>query len=248
MQEVQLEILPQPDDTTCGPTCLQAVYRYWGDGITLSQVIEETPQLAGGGTLASLMGCHALARGYQARIYTFNLNVFDPTWFKPGAGPIEQKVLAQMEVKDNPKLHTASRGYLDFLRAGGEIRMEDLTRSLIRGYLNRSIPLLAGLSSTYLYRNAREFGPKCDADDVRGVPAGHFVVLCGYDRVEKEVLVADPYLPNPLAPKYNYYIVGVDRVVCAVLLGTYTYDANLLIIQPGGRRKGHGGGNPDRRQ
>ena len=73
-------------------------------------------------------------------------------------------------------------------------------------------------------------------------------MLCGYDRVEKEVLVADPYLPNPLAPKNHYYIVGVDRVVCAVLLGTYTYDANLLIIQPGGRRKGHGGGNPDRRQ
>jgi len=247
MQEVQLEILPQPDDTTCGPTCLQAVYRYWGDEILLSRVIDETPQLAEGGTFASLLGCHALTRGYRARIYTFNLNVFDPTWFRPGAGPIEDKLQAQMQVKDNPKLHLASRSYLEFLRAGGEIRMEDLTRSLIRGYLNRSIPLLAGLSSTYLYRNAREFGPKGDSDDVRGQPAGHFVVLCGYDRVEKEVLVADPYLPNPLAPKNNYYIVGVDRVVCAVLLGTYTYDANLLIIQPGGRRKGHGGGNPDRR-
>ena len=23
-------MLAQPDDTTCGPTCLQAVYRYWG--------------------------------------------------------------------------------------------------------------------------------------------------------------------------------------------------------------------------
>src|SRR5437762_675447 len=26
-----VETLPQPDETTCGPTCLHAVYRYWGD-------------------------------------------------------------------------------------------------------------------------------------------------------------------------------------------------------------------------
>lgn len=26
-----LPILPQPDDVTCGPTCLQAVYGYWFD-------------------------------------------------------------------------------------------------------------------------------------------------------------------------------------------------------------------------
>ena len=25
--------LPQPDETTCGPTCLHAVYRYWGETV-----------------------------------------------------------------------------------------------------------------------------------------------------------------------------------------------------------------------
>jgi hypothetical protein len=245
MNDVQLEIQPQPDDLTCGPTCLHAVYRYWGDDVSLSQVIDETPKLSEGGTLASLLGRHALSRGYQATMYTFNLHAFDPTWFRPGAGSLEQKLLHQLEVKDSPKLHIASRAYIEFLRAGGEIRMEDLTRSLIRGYLNRSIPVLTGLSSTFLYRSAREFGPKGDPDDIRGLTQGHFVVLYGYDRQKKEVLVADPYLPNPLAPKNNYYIVGVDRVLCAILLGTYTYDANMLIIQPGSRRKGHGGGNSD---
>ena len=33
-------------------------------------------------TLAVLLGCHALRRGYEATIYTFNLQVFDPTWFE----------------------------------------------------------------------------------------------------------------------------------------------------------------------
>ena len=26
-----VEILPQPDETTCGPTCLHAVFRYFGE-------------------------------------------------------------------------------------------------------------------------------------------------------------------------------------------------------------------------
>ena len=29
--KLHLDILPQPDDSTCGPTYLHAVYRYWGD-------------------------------------------------------------------------------------------------------------------------------------------------------------------------------------------------------------------------
>ena len=32
---LSLDILPQPDELTCGPTCLQAVYRYYDDNISL---------------------------------------------------------------------------------------------------------------------------------------------------------------------------------------------------------------------
>lgn len=36
-----IEILPQPDDSTCGPTSLHALYSYYGDAVPLAQVIEE---------------------------------------------------------------------------------------------------------------------------------------------------------------------------------------------------------------
>ena len=78
---LQLEILPQPNDTTCGPTCLHAVYRYLGEELPLHQVIAETQALQEGGTLAVMLGCHALRRGFDVAIDTFNLQVFDPTWF-----------------------------------------------------------------------------------------------------------------------------------------------------------------------
>ncbi|GIW80195.1 MAG: hypothetical protein KatS3mg105_2002 [Gemmatales bacterium] len=233
-KELQLEILRQPDNTTCGPTCLHAVYRYFDEPIELAQVIRETPMLSGGGTLGVHLGCHALKRGYRVTIYTFNLTVFDPTWFKEGkisASLLTEKLEAQSAVKPLPKLRRACRAYCKFLRLGGVIRMRDLTGSLLRRYLNRSIPILTGLSSTYLYQCAREYGPDCKSDDIRGFPTGHFVVLCGYDKKRRTVRVADPFLPNP-AGHDHYYEVVMERLVCSILLGVLTYDANLLIIEP----------------
>lgn len=237
----RLDILPQPDDSTCGPTCLHAVYRYYGDHVELSRVIDAIPQLEAGGTLAVLLGCHALRRGYRAVIYTYNLDVFDPTWFAPWHEPAEfrpehrrrlvDRLRDQMVFKRRPKLRAASRAYVEFLQLGGVLCMRDLNGELIRRYLSRSIPVLTGLCATYLYRAPREYGPELKADDIRGNPVGHFVVLCGYDPVRQEVSVADPYLPNPLGEEH-FYDVGLDRLVCAMLLGVLTYDANLLIIEP----------------
>jgi len=53
--ELKLEMLPQPDDTTCGPTCLHAIYRYWNRDISLDQVISEVKPLPNGGTLAVML-------------------------------------------------------------------------------------------------------------------------------------------------------------------------------------------------
>ena len=60
--------------------------------------------------------------------------------------------------------------------SGGTIRMQELNSQLIRGFLKKSIPILTGLSSTYLYFTKREIPENCKPDDVRGCPCGHFVV------------------------------------------------------------------------
>jgi len=244
---LQFEILPQPDDTACGPTCLHAVYAYYGDEVPLESVIRETPRLEEGGTWAVMLGCHALRRGFQATIYTYNLQVFDPTWFVPEPQPLAEKLVAQAAAKESRKLRAATAAYLEFLQLGGVVRMEDLTTGLIRKYLKREIPILTGLSATYLYCNAREFGPNSDSDDVRGLAAGHFVLLCGYDPASRGVLVADPLMPNPLAPRQSY-VLSVDRVLCAILLGILTYDANLLIIEPRKQPERSRRADPDRSQ
>lgn len=226
------DILPQPCDNTCGPTCLHAIYRHYGDEMPLEQVVAEVPFLESGGTLGVLLACHALARGYHARIYTYNLQMFDPTWFRPGVSDLPERLAEQLQRKQgDARLSMATPAYQEFLDRGGELRLEDLTTTLIRKYLKRGMPVLCGLSSTFLYRTARESPPTFDPDDVGGDPAGHFVVLYGYDAETREVQVADPLHTNPMAGRL-FYSVSIDRVICAVLLGIVTYDANLLIIQP----------------
>lgn len=245
--QLHFDILPQPDNTTCGPTCLQAVYQFFGDPLPLTRVIRETEKLEEGGALSVQLACHALRRGYVATIYTWDLHVFDPTWFRSSAPPLRDRLTRQEAAKGGKKLQIATRAYLEFLDGGGRVRMEEFTPRLFRKYLSRSIPILTGLSATYLYHEAREYGPQCVADDVRGFPVGHFVVLCGHDTKRGAVLVADPFLQNPLGPEH-FYEVSVSRAICAILLGAITYDANLLIIEPPSRDKGVSRVGPDRRQ
>lgn len=228
-----LAILPQPNDASCGPTCLQAVYAYYGHALSLDRVIAEVESLESGGTLAVNLARHALRQGFDATIYTYNLEVFDPTWFAEPGIDLAERLAAQAEAKESVKLREATNSYLDFLSQGGVLRYRELTPQLIRWHLNHRRPILTGLSATYLYGCSREAaaGARLVNDDVRGVAQGHFVVLRGYDSDSRSVLVADPLHDNPRFES-PYYQVGVHRVIGAILLGVLTYDANLLILTP----------------
>lgn len=151
-------MLAQPDDTTCGPTCLHAIYRYHGQEVPLAQLIDEVPKLETGGTLGVLLAVDALKRGYQATIYSYNLQIFDPTWFKISRDALIAKLEAQEKVRRSLKRKLAIKAYIDFLRLGGQIKFEPLSGALIRKFLNHNYPILAGLSSTYLYEPCGSLG------------------------------------------------------------------------------------------
>lgn len=226
-----IQTLPQPDETTCGPTCLHAVYRYWGETEALEAVIARTYRMQEGGTFAVFLACDALRKGYRATIYTYNLMVFDPTWFNGSHVDIAERLQRQREIKRDDRLQQVTPGYLEFLRLGGRLRFMDLSPTLIHRVLRRRFPIITGLSSTYLYHNAREYGPADVQDDIRGLPSGHFVVIAGYNAARRRVLIVDPYEPHPYGNSHEYWI-SIDRAVGAVLLGIVTHDANLLIIHP----------------
>jgi hypothetical protein len=228
----RIRILAQPDDSTCGPTALHAVYDAFGLELPLEQIIDEVHFLEDGGTLAVFLGIHALKQGFHARIHSYNLRVFDPTWDGLPPEELRRKLLAQTRHKEGKKLHATCLAYSKFLKEGGEVRFDDPSPTLLQGYFDRDLPVLTGLSATYLYKSKREYSGSMGEsiyDDLRGKPMGHFVVLRGMEK--KHVFVADPYHDNPMAEGRTYE-VPVGRLINSIMLGIVTYDANLLVLSP----------------
>jgi hypothetical protein len=240
---LDVKIKTQPDSESCGPTSLHAIYRYYDDPIELSQVMREVPSLHTGGTLAVLLGIHALNRNYSATLYSYDLNLLDPEWLNNmPKEELIRRLKMQNKYKRNKKLLFATRAYIDYLELGGKLTSHELSPNLLKSYFRKKIPILAGVSATYLYGTVREYTTKQNviiSDDIRGYPSGHFVVLCGYDDKNKKVVIADSYRENPVSND-NYYSVNISRLLNSILLGIITYDANILIIEPNHDLNPHG--------
>ncbi|MCH8525294.1 MAG: C39 family peptidase, partial [Balneolales bacterium] len=140
---LSLKMQNQPDDYSCGPTCLHAVYNYYQKSIDLQQLIDETEKLEDGGTLGVLLANHALERGFRARIYSYNLLIFDPTWFDLPSIRLREKLVERARANPaNERMTRAAEAYIRFLDLGGELRFRDLNIMLIRKYLVKGIPIL----------------------------------------------------------------------------------------------------------
>lgn len=229
--ELPVRIERQPDYTTCGPTALHAIYRYWGDPITLQEVIAQTPKLPGGGTLGCHLALHALRRGYEVGIWVCNVRHVDPTWFQKPTDLVA-KLKARMIAKkliDDPRYGPALQAVEEFVRLGGIYHWGDLSPALLAKVLGEGTPLLTGTNGTYLYQCSRE--TEKGLDDVAGEPFGHFIVLCGYSDVDQSVAIADPLMDNPLHGT-KYYRSSTYRLLGAIFLGVGSDDGNLMRIRP----------------
>jgi hypothetical protein len=232
---LKVRMVPQPDDVTCGPTSLYAVYDFLGRPVDLTRLIERVDSLPSGGTMAVFLGIDALQRGLSAKIYSYDLKVFDPSWKGLGSVQITDKLQAQLKYKKGKRFTASSDAYMEFIALGGQLVFEDLTPDLLDQIFDLELPILVGLNATYLYGVKREYTDRHDvahADDLKGHAVGHFVVLCG--RNGDLVRVADPFYDNPLGAGH-FYDVDVQRLIRAILLGAITYDANLLILSHGTR-------------
>ncbi len=236
MAERKLTMHRQPTETSCGPTCLQALYQYYGYTCELETIIKDVTALPTGGTLAVHLGKHALKNGFEACIFTYNITVFDPTWFHPkklSTKQLIEKLQVQSRIKQNRRIVSACGAYVRFLKSGGQVVMKDLSPELIRHHLEEGHPILTGLSSTYLYQTMREYVVKHRqvADDIIGTPEGHFVIIEKYNPQTQQVTIADPYAMNPYSINLRYQ-VPIERLITAMLLGVLTYDANFLLVRP----------------
>jgi hypothetical protein len=231
--QLDMQRILQPDDVTCGPTCLLKVYSFFGLDLPLETVVGEIERNEDGGTLAVFLGVSALARGFRARLYPYDLGVFDPTWEGLDPEELSEKVHSRIPHLESSKEIRAARAYLRFIEEGGEIAFDELTPDLIKGIVDRERPVLIGLSATYLYRMMRErHDPVTHElldDDVAGDPIGHFVVVTGYEQWGRRFVLLDPSAHVPVAPG-GRQVVEAWRLTNSILMGNMTYDGVLLEI------------------
>jgi hypothetical protein len=234
-RELRVQHFLQPDDVTCGPTSLRKVYNFYGLEIELDEVLETLERNDDGGTLAVFLGMAALRQGFRTRIYSYDLQIFDPTWATLDPDALKAKIRARFPYLADAGRKRAAAAYVRYLEMGGELAFDDLTPPLLRGIIDRGHPILAGLSATYLYGFRRErwdeqAGGLVD-DDVAGEPTGHFVVISGYQQWGRQLTVLDPSAHVPKSDEGRVH-VGADRLINAILLGDATYDAVLLELWP----------------
>lgn len=232
--ELRVQRFLQPDDVTCGPTCLRKVYDFYGVAVGEQEVLGEIDRNEDGGTLAVFLGISALRRGFRACLYSYDLQIFDPTWDALERADLAEKIRARLPHLRDAKRRQAAEAYLAFLEMGGELVFRDLTPALLRGIIDRGHPVLAGLSATYLYNFMRERQTADDdlvPDDVAGEPTGHFVVIVGYEHWGRRFSLRDPAEHVPVSPDGRQVVDG-QRLINAILLGDVTYDAVLLEMWP----------------
>jgi hypothetical protein len=226
----------QPDDVTCGPTCLRKIYHYYGYDLPLDEVLGEIDRNDDGGTLAVHLAVSALKRGFGARIYSYDLRIFDPSWSGLQGAALREKVELRIPHLKMAKAVRCAHAYLRFLEMGGEMDFEELTPGLLKKILNRNHPILAGLSATHLYRMPRERHDEETHelldDDLAGEPVGHFVVISGYQHWGRRFSVRDPSAHIPPTTEDGRVLVDAQRLTNSILLGDLTYDAVLLELWP----------------
>ena len=111
---------------------------------------------------------------------------------------LADKLQAQAKAKRRLKLQVATSGYLDFLKAGGAIRFMDLNRALLRRLLQTRPTRSDWFECNLSVSLGSRVRPRNDVDDdINGEPVGHFVLLTGYDRHKREILISDPTFSQP---------------------------------------------------
>jgi hypothetical protein len=229
--ELRVDRFTQPDDVTCGPTCLRKVYAYFGVDIEIDAVLGEIDRNEDGGTLAVFLALDALRRGLGSTIYSYDLRIFDPTWRGMARDGLIEKIRLRVPHIASAKARRSAAAYLDFLAAGGVLRFEELTPALLKRILDRDHPILAGLSATHLYGYPRErhdpVTHELVEDDIAGDPTGHFVVVTGYERWGRRFIIRDPSAHVP-DTRDGRLVVDAQRLTNSILLGDLTYDAVLV--------------------
>jgi len=218
----------------CGPSCLQAVLKFYEEEISIKKLIEETKSRYKWHDWDYLLGLAALKKGLKVVVHTRSTSVFDPSWWKLSNTQLISKLKKELDyAKKNKKKRRASWSYttlayeakeiktaINFLKSGGAIDFNIASAQLIQKYIHDNTPVMCAFNQQILHKAARIHKQK--VDDIKGAITGHMIVVIGYNK--SKFKVADPGL---WYNRSHYYWVSQQDLIDAIV----RYDGNLIAIK-----------------
>ena len=210
-------------DSTCGPSCLVAIYESLGEKVDKQTILNELNISDSDYTYLPQIARHMLKRNLEIKLISPNSYVFSPEWAQLSREQVitELRDWIVLNAK-NEWLLTAIHS-LFFLEEGGTVEITDLTTELLDSHLDAGWSLLCLVEPSWLW-GKRKIAKKAEYDSVRGNADGHFIVV--YDRTETEYIISDPY-PTSLPGKEHTYQVDKARLITA----TYLRGASIAAVR-----------------
>lgn len=239
MKKINLKIGNQLKDE-CALECLVAVLNHFGETkvknkLLLRQIGKVEWKWRNWDYLITGL---ALQKGFRSKIFVRSTQVFDPSWFDFNSKKLIEKLgilkealekiveskkkqYAEFYMWRHPQyeLHEASAA-LDFLKNGGEIVFNKIEDKIIKGLIDKGIPVFFPHNSALLHLQKRK-GIRGINDDILGHHWGHVALIIGYDN--NNYLIADP---NKKINGGHYYAKNKNDVIESIV----RFDQNIYAI------------------
>lgn len=242
MKKLNIKIKEQRD-FECLPACLAAVFEFYKIKLSIDEIIEkistDSQKLYDWEFKAGKL---AIRKGLKAKIHSNVCQIFDPSWTHLSKEKLIKKLKKELNyskqreknIKQEPeqnyyiypnkeiaaRLTKEIESAIEFLKIGGEIDFNPISKERIQNYIDNNIPIIASINPTLLHRMKRAYKNK--PDDIRGISWGHVIIISGYDN--ENFIVSDPggnFYRNSFV-----YKVNKDLLLESIL----RYNGQLLIL------------------
>lgn len=194
----------QPTNTSCGPTSASMLLSFYNQDISPEEAIKNIPVVRNKkgedmGTAGQHIAKWFVDLGYKVDLYSADFQILDLAWKKLS----RQDLLKQLEkaeaIRNVPclgknwsKIYVT--GYIDFLKAGGNLHIEQYISSTLLDKLLQSGPVMTTVNYNVLYGSGRSKNIghlEAESDPINGRLTNHFNVLVGLNR--GKYVVMDPW-------------------------------------------------------
>lgn len=212
---------------------------YYGKSLTPEDIVKSVPVIRSEhgedwGTINQNLATWCLSLGYSVVMYSSDFQILDTSWKGMEKAGLLERLRA---VKNHRNVVTLGKkfseiyvqSYIDFINAGGELRVEQFITTPLLDSLLENGPVLACVCMNTYYGHGRQADGAAlrtnVSDDTRGKLYNHSVVVHGKDD-EGSYLIADPWATPGM------YAVEPEKLVLAVQAAQIECDNLLFQVIP----------------